>query len=314
MTELSAAENKFFESRGAEVDASLTTADPAPSEPAKLPEVPESQRAAVPPPVAAAAAPAAAPPADPNQTPQGFVRQEALHAERQRRQQTEQEFRQLKEQFQQIQQYLTQAAQPADERPDPQVDPIAAVEWDNRQLRAQIEQLSQWRQQQEQGQQRQTQAQRLTQHLTQSEQQFVTTQPDYFQATEFAIKQEDRRLRAFYPDPAVRKQVLGQEIASVVAQALQSGSNPAQILYQHAIDMGYTRAAPAGAPQAAPGGAPPAPAPTVPEVVSTIQRGLQQQSKGSGGSTPASEMTPEMLLAMNGEEFTKNWDKAFKKR
>lgn len=314
MTELSAAESKFFESRGTDVDASLTTSEPAPSEPSPAPaSVPASQPAAPAPAAPPATAPAAAPP-DPNQTPQGFVRQEALHAERQRRQAMEQEFRQLQQQFQQVQQYLQQVSQPQDERPDPQVDALGAIEWDNRQLRSQIQQLSEWRTQQEQGQQRQTQVQRLTQHLTQSEQQFAQTTPDYFQAADYAIKREDLRLQAFYPDPAVRANILRQEIANVVAQSIQSGVNPAQLIYQHAANLGYTRAAaPAPAPGAAPA-APPAAPQTVPEVVSTIQRGLQQQSKGSGGSTPPSEMTPEMLLAMNGEEFQKNWDKAFKKR
>lgn len=336
MTQMSAAENKFFESRGTEVDASLTAGnDSTPSEPSPVAAPPSApapasstQSASTPDGTPAAAPPVAQPAAQPPQGQQPDSRQvpiEALHAERRQRQQMEQQFQQLQRQFTEMQQFLQQAAQPQDERPDEQADPMGALAWDNRQLRAQMEQMNQRFGQEEQRQQQRQQAQRLTQHLTSSERQFAQTQPDYFQAADFAIRREDLRLSAFYPDPAVRQQIMRQEIANVVANAIQSGVNPAQLIYQHALNLGYTRAAAPGVPTGpaiagggAPAGAPVAPAalpPTVPEAVATIQRGLQQQTRsGSGGSTPPSELTPEMLLAMNGEEFNKNWNKAFGKR
>lgn len=313
---LNEAETKFFSSRGQEVDTSLSpepTAEPT-SQPVETPAV-----ATPPAPVVKAPETPAPQATEPAKTPEKHVPIEALHAERRQRQQIEQQFQTLQQQWKDLQEAITQAGQPQEQRPDPEQDPYGALEYDNRQLRQQIEQIDQWRGKQQQTEQQRTQIARLTQHLTSSEQQFATTQKDYFQAADFAIKREDLRLQAFYPDPQQRQNILRQEIANVVAQAIQAGASPAQIIYQHAKNLGYTGPAPAatsgtgGIPAPA---APAVPAPPVSEVVQKIEKGLKQQSNlSAGGSTPPSEMTPEMLAGISDpDEFNKQWNKAFKRR
>lgn len=310
---LSEAETKFFSTRGQEVDASLSSAPEAPAESgdAPAPVTPPTAPAETAPKVAEVPPPAAEPPKPEKQVPI-----EALHAERRQRQQIEQQFQSLQQQWKDLQDAIKQAGEPQEQRPDPQQDPYGALEYDNRKMREQIEQFGQWRDQQQQTQQQQTQLVQLAQHLTSSEQQFAATQKDYFQAANFAIQREDTRLQAFYPDPKVRASILRQEIANVVAQSIQQGTNPAQIIYEHAKNLGYTGPAPAN-----PGGSPAtpalvAPAPPVSDVVQKIEKGLKQQTNlSAGGSTPPTEMTPEMLAGISDpDEFNKQWTKAFKRR
>ncbi len=305
---LNDAESKFFTSRGTEVDPSLSAPEPTPApEPEAVP--------ATPPAAAAAPAPSpAAPPAAPQpaaESPQ--VPLAALHEERRKRAEIEAERQQLREQLEQFQRAIQQAQAP--QPPDPEQDPVGYLSFQNQQLQTQVQQMAEWRAQQERERQAQTQYATLTQTVAAAEQAYRAKTPDYDQAAAYALQMEDKRLSAFYPDPAVRAQVLRTEAAQLLAQLVREGRDPAEGLYQMARNMGYAAAAPAPAPPAAPAPAPaPAPAsaaPTAATAAETIQRGLKQQTvSGAGGSTPPSEMTPEMMAAISDPaEFNKAWAK-----
>ncbi len=310
---LSEAEMKFFQSKGADVDASLSVAEPAPSQEESAPSEPVSSSTAAPAPATAAApaptpaAPAAAPTAPSNvESPQ--VPLAALHEERRRRAEIDAERQQLRTQLEQMRNAM-QAAQ-APQAPDPNEDPMGYLSYQNQQLQAQVQQMAEWRTQQEQMRQEQQQYASLTQQVAASEQVFRAKTPDYDAAAQFALQMEDRRLAAFYPDPAQRQQMLRMEAANILSQSIQQGRDPAEVLYSMARNMGYsTPAAPAPAPAAAAASAP-APTPAA-AVVDTIQKGLKQQTlAASGGSTPPSELTPEMLAGISDPaEFNKAWAK-----
>lgn len=298
---LNDAEAKFFTSRGADVDPSLTGAEgAAPPEPEAAPPA-----AAAPPPAAAPTpAPAPAQP-EPQQVPLA-----ALHEERRKRAEVEAQRHQLAAQIEQFKRAMQQAQAP--QPPDPEEDPVGYLSFQNQQLQAQVQQMAEWRAQQERERQQQTQYATLTQTVAAAEQSFRAKTPDYDQAAQFALQMEDKRLSAFYPDQATRMQVLRQEAAQLMSQLVREGRDPAEGLYQMAKNLGY--AGPAPAPVAAPAApaAPPAPAPApVAAVVETIEKGLKQQAVGSAGGTTASgEVTPEMMAAMNDPaEFNKAWAK-----
>lgn len=299
-TALNEAEAKFFTSRGTEVDASLSAPEPTPA--------PEPETSATP---AAAPAPAPAPtpstaaPPAPAESPQ--VPLAALHEERRKRAEIEAERQQLRAQIEQFQRAMQEAQAP--QAPDPEQDPLGYLSFQNQQLQARIQQMDEWRAQQERERQQQTQYATLTQTVAAAEQSFRAKTPDYDQAAAYALQMEDKRLSAFYPDPAVRTQVLRTEAAQLLAQLVREGRDPAEGLYQMARNMGYAAPAPVAAPAPAPAPTP-APAPAS-SVVDTIERGLKQQTVGgAGGSTPPSEMTPEMMAAISDPaEFNKAWAK-----
>ena len=299
-TALNDAESKFFTSRGTEVDPSLSAPEPTPA--------PEPETSATP---AAAPAPAPAPtpstaaPPAPAESPQ--VPLAALHEERRKRAEIEAERQQLRAQIEQFQRAMQEAQAP--QAPDPEQDPLGYLSFQNQQLQARIQQMDEWRAQQERERQQQTQYATLTQTVAAAEQSFRAKTPDYDQAAAYALQMEDKRLSAFYPDPAVRTQVLRTEAAQLLAQLVREGRDPAEGLYQMARNMGYAGPAPVAAPAPAPAPTP-APAPAS-SVVDTIERGLKQQTVGgAGGSTPPSEMTPEMMAAISDPaEFNKAWAK-----
>jgi myosin heavy subunit len=238
----------------------------------------------------------------------------ALHEERRRRAEAEQTARQLQQQFEQLQAAMRQAQQP--QAPDPEQDPMGYLAFQNQQLQQQLAELGQWRQQTEQQRQQVQQYQGFVQAVASSEAAFRQTHADYDQAAQYAMQFEDKRLQAFYPDPATRQRVLQMEAANMLQQAMQQGRDPAEVLYQAARNMGYAGPAAAGAAAAA---APPAAAPVAPvpsDAADKIRKGLAQQSTvAAGGSTPPGEMTPEALAAISDPaEFNKQWGKVFKRR
>lgn len=303
---LSEAETKFFSSRGEEVDSSLAP------EPAKEPEK-AAEPAAKPQEKPAEPAKASEPAKAPDAPPAQHVPIAALHEERQKRARAEQERAQLQAALQQFQQAQEQASKP--QPPDPEADPLGHQAFQIRQQQEELQELRTWRQQQEQTQHQQRAFSQFTQRVVAAEQAYRAEHTDYDAAAAFAISQYDKLLTASIPDPAQRQQQIqvmaGQELARVVGQ----GGNPAEFVYNFARSMGYAGPAPAVAVTPQPTPAPAAPAPqTLPAAVETIQRGLKQQSSiASGGATPASEVTPEMALALKGDEFNKWWSKQFKK-
>ncbi|MGH9588294.1 MAG: hypothetical protein ACRD3F_15195, partial [Acidobacteriaceae bacterium] len=314
---MSDAESKFFSSRGAEVDPSLTSTEPPPSESEPGNTPPETPAAVAPPAKTAEPAKVVEPPAKPTEpvkaaeppkpaekapeaakpagAPEGFVPQQALHTERQKRQQLEEQNRQLQAQMQQFQQLLQGGPPAAEQPPDPVQDPYGALQYQLQQQARQIEQANQWREQQEQSQRQQQGLAAFTQRVAASEQAFRSTHPDYDAAATHAIQQYDRMLSASIPDPMQRQQQIRIEAGNALARAVANGQDPAEFVYQFAKNMGYAPAAPA---PAAPAAVPPAAA--VADVAQTLERGMKQQAKGGGGA-PATggEMTPEQLAAIN---------------
>ena len=305
-TALNEAEAKFFTSRGTEVDASLSAPELTPAPGPETSATPAAAPAPAPAPTPSTAAPPA--PAESPQVPLA-----ALHEERRKRAEIEAERQQLRAQIEQFQRAMQEAQAP--QAPDPEQDPLGYLSFQNQQLQARIQQMDEWRAQQERERQQQTQYATLTQTVAAAEQSFRAKTPDYDQAAAYALQMEDKRLSAFYPDPAVRTQVLRTEAAQLLAQLVREGRDPAEGLYQMARNMGYAGPAPVAAPAPAAAAAPvpaPAPAPApASSVVDTIERGLKQQTvSGAGGSTPPSEMTPEMMAAISDPaEFNKAWAK-----
>lgn len=295
------AETKFFDSKGETVDPALKPAEPA--------KAPESGATVVP------AIPPAAAPAEPT-TPQ--VPLTALHEERKARQQAEADRKTLQAQITQFQQQLEQlqkAQQPPP--PDPNQDPIGAVLHQQKQNQATLEQIQQWRNEQDQYTHQLLARQKFQQDVMTSEQAFRTKQPDYDAAANYALQQYDKLLTALIPDPAARNQRVMQEAMGSLWAVMQEGRDPAQFIYDLAKHMGYAGPQAPAAPNAAPAiAAPSIPAltqQTVPAAVAAIERGLKQQGNPGGGGSPNGEITAEMALKLPNDEFNKWWGKSFRR-
>lgn len=302
MAKLNAAEAAFFDSRGETVDASLNEGLPPPAAPAAPDPAPAAEDGATaPPPAATTPDQTAAAKPGPHQVPVA-----ALQAERQKRQQIEQEAQQLRAQIEAYQRMQAPAKPAEPAAPSFDEDPVGALAYQNQALSRQLEEVTTWRQQQEQAAQQQQVVQNLVQQTAQSAREFRAQQPDYDQAFQFLTEQRDKQLAALIPDPAQREQAMFMEALQLSVQALQAGVSPAQRYYEIAKQWGYAAAAPAA----------PSPPPEESPAVKAIRKGMKQQSSVSGaGSTPPGELTPEQMLAIRDPAaFNKAWAQQFQRR
>jgi hypothetical protein len=83
-----------------------------------------------------------------------------------------------------------------------------------------------------------TEERQLDQALTQDEQLFEATQPDYSQASDYFVQSRARELLQFHP-PQEAQQIMLSEAREIAKQSWQRGQSPAQTVYNLAVARGY---------------------------------------------------------------------------
>lgn len=253
------------------------------------------------------------PEAQPDPSRAAAGRLAALQDERARRQAAEARLQQLEsenkryqewhtrldERLRLVQQQQQQAAQ-RPQVPNPDEDPIGHQRYIAERLDRQQQENQQFLEQQRQ---QQEQIAHVT-HVNNMTMQFASQTPDYFQAIRYARDMRDKELELFgYADPQMRDQIIGQEANLVIHGALQTGRNPAAVLYEFAKMRGYASVQPA--------------APQQPQSISNEERLARAQRAQpatrslSQGSIPATEdgLTLEKLVGGTEEEFFRAMDK-----
>lgn len=174
--------------------------------------------------------------------------QGATFAERQRRRELEDKMARMEQSFQAIQQRIQQPQQPQEQQQqqiDPEQDPVGFLKQLQQQQQAQAQAQQQQMQQQAQMQERVAAVHRLGQNVSDYEQDFVTRNPDYYEAAEHLMNARAQQLQSF--GVTDQQEILGQikaEIAQLTGNAIQRGINPAQAAYDMAKQMGYQRKQP----------------------------------------------------------------------
>jgi hypothetical protein len=204
---LTPAENKYFESRGAE---------PAPNPNAPPPE--EKPAAVVKP----------------------TVPLESLQEERARRKGLEQTAQRQAEQLARYDERFRIVEQlnrqPQQAPPDPETDIFGHARHLDQQVRALHEQNQQFTQAQQVAQQRN----QLVQGYQADAARLASEVPDFKDAYKFMVESRQKELRAIgYKDPATIAQALQNDELSVVAMAIQNGNSPAEAIYALAQARGY---------------------------------------------------------------------------
>lgn len=84
--------------------------------------------------------------------------------------------------------------------------------------------------------------QRLTQVVAQHEAEFAKANPDYLDAVAHMQKVAEANLQLNgVDDPVERAQILRRDAMALAARALQNGRSPAEMVYQMAKNMGYSK-------------------------------------------------------------------------
>lgn len=244
-------------------------------------------------------------PEQPDRRPQ-MVPHAALHEERERRKEMErrlteeaQQRRVLEERTNLLLQRIAQPQQeaPAEPLPKPEQDPFGYLTGTLQRQGSDIETVRQQlavRQQQEQHAAAVAQIQQQAMAL---EAEFRSATPDYDAAVAHLRATRARELEiAGFADPMQRHNLLSQEALGIAARAMQSGRNPAEMIYEIAKHRGYQRPE-AQAPQQTPTETP----------AERIQRAAAAQQQGRGlsqvrGTGPA-PLTANALLEMSPAKF-----------
>jgi len=302
---LNEAENKFFESAGQDVDASLreatgevdaTAGDSAPETETREGQTEETKAGAVPADVA------------PSRAEGRFVPLQALQEERAEKKQLREEIKAYREWQAQLAQRLQQipTAQAA-QAPDPQTRPLDYINHVLGTVQSTTAELQQWRQQQETAAQHRAAVQQYASWATSQEQEFVKHVPEYHDAYRYAAEARDKELQALgYEDPATRANIVRMNTAEIINNAIQQGRNPAELVWDYARARGFT---PKGAGGGRRGGNA--------EAQAKIAAGLQAAGGklNQGGATGEGEMSAKDLSGITDpEEFENAWKKVFGKR
>ncbi len=330
---LSPEESKFFETQGgeagdftapAEVPAPASEPVPAPTPAAEVqPELPLGQAKP-----AAAAEPEVRTdaPKDPVLVPVAELQHERKRRqeEAKKREDAEKQYLTLNARLETLASLARAQQAPPPEVPDVNIDPIGHFRAENEALKRQLNEQSErtkkqeeWRTQQETQAQTVNNVQRLLQLAGTHEQEYRAKTPDYDAASTYLRQQRDRELEIYgMTDPIKRQETIGQDAINIAAQALATGGNVANVIYEMAKSRGYRKAEPAAAPVPAPV-VPPAPAVTEEKKVQMAAGG--QKASASIGQMPGAAAPPVTLDAIakmsdkDFEEATKGdkWRKLF---
>ena len=172
--------------------------------------------------------------------------QKALDSERAQRRiasREAEELRELRQRVDQLSQNAPQFQQQTDpatgEKPDRQKDPLAYLDWLDRQVteyRSEREQQAAMAQQQQAYQQQVT---ALSQYGAQAEEEFRNVKPDYDDAFKHYATGRVKQVQAMGYDEQSAQQAVHQELLTLINNHAQVGSNPAKAIYEAAQALGY---------------------------------------------------------------------------
>jgi hypothetical protein len=232
----------------------------------------------------------------------------ALHEERERRKELQQEVQEYRERTRKIEeamQKLIEIQTPGMKEPTFEEDPLEAA-------RIKIERLEQYTKQQqaqaEQQAQYQAQVAKQQQFLGkyhQDAQDFMKAAPDFQDAYKHLVNSRLNEYKASGYDDGMANRLLLEDEMAIAGKAYQDGVNPAQRIYEIAKLRGYQKVA-----------APVAPVTqnTDSDKLAQLEKTIQaSKSLGSSGGRVDKGLNPEALLEMDDEDFMKNWDKVMRK-
>jgi hypothetical protein len=234
-------------------------------------------------------------PAEVQPRPERMVSLAALHAERSRRKQIDQEYRrtqqelaELRGKFSVIESLnLPSQGKPADE-PTPESDIVGYA----KKIGETVEQVQKRLDDQSAAEQASAEQYRLVNAYRADAARFEAQAPDFRAAYDHLLQSRAAELQAIgYTDPQILQEALQADEFAVAHMALSRGQSPAELLYALAQQRGYRRADGARSNGAA--------------RLQTIERGqaANKSLSNTGGAAGEGEMTAEQLIKMPMDEF-----------
>ncbi len=226
----------------------------------------------------------------------------ALHEERMRRKELQEQVQQNTARTQQMEEAFQKILERSQAEQVPSYDesPLEALRYQNEQLQQRLSHYDQRFQQDDAQRQAYAQQQRFVSDYQQAAQEFTQETPEFTDAYRHLVDTRQSELVSIGYSPQEAAQMLVQEEAMIVGKAMQDGVNPAGRIYELAKMRGY-----AGKPAEAQKGQDPDVA-----KMDALEKGAKaaQTLSGSGGQTKEG-VTLEALASLSDEDFDKAWEK-----
>lgn len=188
---------------------------------------------------------------------------------------------------------------------DPATDPLGALMQQQRKIQAQIAAMKEEQTAERQQTHQLTQQEKMMQIVTARVADFEKAHPDYPEAYKHVMttRTEEYRIRGM-SEQEIEK-ALGDEANQIVVRAMQSGKNPAEVVYTLAKKYGYAVPADTKAPAK----------PNPVDTIDRIRKGQAAANTTLQRAAPPTEVSAENLKEMSDSELTRavmnDWDKMF---
>ena len=200
-----------------------------------------------------------------------------------------------------------------DPAPNKDEDPVAYLEWENRQIKRDLKTVMDERnagkQSTEENTKQQAQIQSFMDDVREQVLDFEKAQPDYGNAFAHvaARRVEDYKAMGITKPDEIRM-TLDREVMSVAATAMQRGINPGQAMYALAKNMGYVPAKPAD-PKPGDKPADKKVGESLTDQLDRLEKGGKAGGMNGGADAGDTPLTLEAIDQMTDKEFDEYWNK-----
>lgn len=212
--------------------------------------------------------------------------QAALTEERRKRQELERNQAVLAERYNQI----LGVIQPKPQIPSKDVDPIENHDARLAEAERILKEQAEFQRTQQQKAQQEHNERVFRNHVSTLEHEFAKSTPDYPDAFRFMVERRMKELSAAGYNEGQIREIVDRDAVMISWDAIQNGRNPAETLYNMAVNTGYAKKSPQ---------------PTAEQKVTNLQKGTEAAKALGNGSAPAGLPTMEQIADMGEEEFAR---------
>ena len=169
--------------------------------------------------------------------------------------------------------------------PEYEQDPLGNLKYSTESVRKEIEETRKWREQLENSQKTQQQFQEFHNRVNSAEARFAQEHPDYWEAAQHVAKTQKETLELLgvpneHLDTALQRHLMG-----LVATAMQTGKDPAKVIYDLAKKGGFSG--------------------KKPQDMETLKKGVEASKSVPSGKNNETSLSLEGLAKLSDEDFDK---------
>lgn len=229
--------------------------------------------------------------------PPKMVTIDALHQERERRKELQQQVESTAQRTAQMEEAFRKLVERAQQQQEPSFDedPINALRAENQKMSQRLAQYDQRFQMSDAQQQALMQQQQFVQNYQHQAAEYAKTNADFQDAYQHLVNVRQAELQSIGYSPQEAAQMLIQEESMIVGKCFQDGANPAERMFELAKMRGWTKGE--------------APDSKGAEKMDALEKGARAAKSLAGGGVEKANVSLETLASLSDDEFDAAWEK-----